>query len=261
MTPFSAPGRVRRAPRTMMDDSKARCQHEKIMEPCRPKHRAAPAAPGASSTKERARLAERKKDLKPEKLTAIRKALGSRSVVLIGLMGAGKTAVGRRLAAKLDLSFTDADTEIELAAGQTVSEIFADYGEPYFRQGEARVIARLLGGGPQVLATGGGAYMDPRTRANIKATGVSVWLKAELPVLLHRVRRRDNRPLLASGDHDKVMRELMETRYPIYAEADITVESREVPHDVIVADVIVALSRWLDREAKAASAKARGKSE
>ena len=136
-----------------------------------------------------------------------------------------------------------------------------EYIARYLRTGEARVIARLLGGGPQVLATGGGAYMDPRTRANIKATGVSVWLKAELPVLLHRVRRRDNRPLLASGDHDKVMRELMETRYPIYAEADITVESREVPHDVIVADVIVALSRWLDREAKAASAKARGKSE
>jgi shikimate kinase len=169
-------------------------------------------------------------------------------------MGAGKTAVGKRLAVKLDLPFTDADSEIELAAGQTVSEIFTEYGEPYFRQGEARVIARLLRGGPQVLATGGGAYMDARTRANIKAAGVSIWLKAELPVLLHRVRRRDNRPLLASGDPDKVMRELMEKRYPFYAEADITVESREVPHEVIVADVAEALDRWLDREAKAAGA-------
>lgn len=181
--------------------------------------------------------------------------------MLIGLMGAGKTAVGRRLAAKLDLPFTDADSEIELAAGQTVSEIFADYGEPYFRQGESKVIARLLQGGPQVLATGGGAFMDARTRANIKAAGICVWLKADLPVLLHRVRRRDNRPLLASGDPDKVMRELMEKRYPVYAEADITVESREIPHDVIVADVVEALDRWLDRETKAAAAKGHDKSE
>ena len=223
-------------------------------------------APGVASDrrldKGRARLAERKKDLKPERLTAIREALGARSIVLIGLMGAGKTAVGRRLAAKLDLPFTDADTEIELAAGQSVSEIFADYGEPYFRKGESRVIARLLlEGGPQVLATGGGAYMDEATRANIKGRGISIWLRAELPVLLHRVRRRDNRPLLASGDPDKVMRELMKKRYPIYAEADITVESRDVPHELIVADTVEALVRWLDREAKAAGGKARGKGE
>jgi shikimate kinase len=179
--------------------------------------------------------------------------------VLIGLMGAGKTAVGRRLANRLELPFTDADNEIELAAGQTVSEIFAEHGEPYFRQGESRVIARLLQGGPQVLATGGGAYMDAGTRANIKAHGISIWLKAELPVLLHRVRRRDNRPLLASDDPDKVMRELMEKRYPIYAEADITVESRDVAHDLIVGDVVEALVRWLDKEAKAAADKSRGK--
>jgi shikimate kinase len=140
-----------------------------------------------------------------------------------------------------------------------VSEIFAEHGEPYFRQGESRVIARLLQGSPQVLATGGGAYMDPRTRANIKARGVSIWLKAELPVLLHRVRRRDNRPLLASDDPDKVMRELMEKRYPIYAGADITVESRDVAHDLIVGDVVEALARWLDKEARAAAAKSRGK--
>ena len=205
------------------------------------------------------RLAERKKELKPERLARIREALVARSIVLIGLMGAGKTAVGRRLANRLDLPFTDADTEIEIAAGQTVSEIFTEHGEPYFRQGESRVIARLLQGGPQVLATGGGAYMDARTRANIKARGISIWLKAELPVLLHRVRRRDNRPLLASDDPDKVMRELMEKRYPIYAEADITVESRDVAHDLIVGDVVEALSRWLDKEAKAAAAKSRGK--
>jgi|RhiMetdeSRZDD1v2_1073273.scaffolds.fasta_scaffold342280_3 shikimate kinase len=205
------------------------------------------------------RLAERKKELKPERLARIREALVARSIVLIGLMGAGKTAVGRRLANRLDLPFTDADTEIEIAAGQTVGEIFTEHGEAYFRQGESRVIARLLQGGPQVLATGGGAYMDARTRANIKARGISIWLKAELPVLLHRVRRRDNRPLLDSDDPDKVMRELMEKRYPIYAEADITVESRDVAHDLIVGDVVEALSRWLDKEAKAAAAKSRGK--
>jgi len=205
------------------------------------------------------RLTERKKELTPERQARIREALAARSIVLIGLMGAGKTAVGRRLAAKLDLRFTDADSEIEIAAGQTVSEIFAEHGEPYFRQGETRVIARLLEGGPQVLATGGGAYMDARTRANIKARGVSVWLKAELPVLLHRVRRRGNRPLLDSGDPDKVMRNLMEKRYPVYAEADITVESRDLPHDVIVSEVVEALSRWLCCGAKQAAGKGRGK--
>jgi shikimate kinase len=205
------------------------------------------------------RLAERKKELNQELLARIREALAARSIVLIGLMGAGKTAVGRRLANRLDLPFTDADSEIELAAGQTVSEIFAEHGEPYFRQGESRVIARLLQGGPQVLATGGGAYMDSRTRANIKARGISIWLKAELPVLLHRVRRRDNRPLLTSGDPDKAMRELMKKRYPIYTEADITVESRDVPHDVIVADVVETLARWLGCDTKQAAAKGRGK--
>jgi shikimate kinase len=205
-------------------------------------------------------LAERKKEKKERRLASIRDALGSRSIVLIGLMGAGKTAVGKRLAARLDLPFLDADHEIELAAGQTISEIFAEHGEPYFRSGEAKVIARLLGGGPEVLATGGGAYMDARTRTNIKAQGISVWLKAELPVLLHRVRRRDHRPLLAARSTDAVMRELMKKRYPVYADADITVESRDVPHDVIVSDVVEALVRFLDDEAKAAPRR-RGKSE
>ena len=205
------------------------------------------------------RLTERKKELTPERQARIREALAARSIVLIGLMGAGKTAVGRRLASKLDLPFTDADSEIELAAGQTVSEIFAEHGEPYFRQGETKVIARLLQGGPQVLATGGGSYMDAHTRANIKARGVSVWLKAELPVLLHRVRRRGNRPLLASGEPNKMMRDLMEKRYPVYAEANITVESRDLPHDVIVSEVVDALSRWLGCDTKQAGGKGRGK--
>jgi len=205
-------------------------------------------------------LAERKKEKKERRLASIREALGSRSIVLIGLMGAGKTAVGKRLAARLDLPFLDADHEIELAAGQTISEIFAEHGEPYFRSGEAKVIARLLGGGPEVLATGGGAYMDAHTRANIKAQGISVWLKAELPVLLHRVRRRDHRPLLTAGTPEVVMRELMKRRYPVYAGADITVESRDVPHDVIVSDLVEALVRFLDEEAKSAPRR-RGKSE
>ncbi len=198
-------------------------------------------------------LSDHKKDDRQERLLAIRKALGPRSVVLIGLMGAGKTAVGRRLANRLDLPFIDADSEIEEAAGASISEIFAEHGEAYFRQGERKVIARLLENGPQVLATGGGAYMNPDTRANIKAHGLSVWLKADIKVLMKRVGRRDNRPLLAAGDPEKVMKRLMEERYPIYAEADVTVESRDVPHDVIVGAVIDALADKLGYRANADS--------
>jgi shikimate kinase len=196
-------------------------------------------------------LSDHKKDDRQERLLAIRKALGPRSVVLIGLMGAGKTAVGRRLANQLDLPFIDADGEIEVAAGASISEFFAEHGEAYFRQGERKVIARLLENGPQVLATGGGAYMNPDTRANIKAHGLSVWLKADIKVLMKRVGRRDNRPLLATGDPEKVMKRLMEERYPIYAEADVTVESRDVPHDVIVGAVIDALADQLGYKANA----------
>ena len=196
-------------------------------------------------------LSDHKKDDRQEGLLAIRKALGPRSVVLIGLMGAGKTAVGRRLANRIDLPFIDADSEIEVAAGASISEIFAEHGEAYFRQGERKVIARLLENGPQVLATGGGAYMNPDTRANIKAHGLSVWLKADIKVLMKRVGRRDNRPLLAAGDPEKVMKRLMEERYPIYAEADVTVESRDVPHDVIVGAVIDALADTLGYKASA----------
>ena len=190
-------------------------------------------------------LAEHSKDDRERRLAEIRQSLGARSIVLIGLMGAGKTAVGRRLANRLELPFIDADTEIEQAAGQSIKEIFAEHGEDYFREGERKVIARLLEGGPQVLATGGGAYMNPQTRDAIKAQGLSVWLKADLRVLLKRVQRRDHRPLLATGDPETVMRTLMAERNPVYAEADITVESREVPHDLVVGAVIDALAAKL----------------
>lgn len=172
---------------------------------------------------------------------AIRAALGRRSVVLVGLMGCGKSAIGRRLASKLGLPFVDADEEIERAAGKSIEDIFAEHGEPYFRDGERKVLARLLRTGPQVLATGGGAFMNDETRAAVGESGVSVWLKAELPLLVRRVGRRGNRPLLKDGDPETVLRNLMTTRYPVYAEADITVESRDVPHEVIVAEIVERL--------------------
>lgn len=168
--------------------------------------------------------------------------LGTRSVVLVGLMGCGKTAVGRRLAPQLGLPFIDADEEIEKAAGKTIEEIFADHGEAYFRDRERRVMARLLAAGPQVLATGGGAFMSDETRENVRRAAISVWLKAELGLLVKRVSKRDHRPMLKGRNAETVMKELMETRYPVYATADIIVESRDVPHDTIVAEVIQALA-------------------
>ena len=176
-----------------------------------------------------------------EQAAAVRKALGARCVVLIGLMGAGKTAIGRRLAGRLDLPFTDADSEIETAAGQSISDIFAEHGEDYFRAGERKVIRRLLKQGPQVLATGGGAYMNEETRANIASLGISVWLKADLDILMARVLRRDHRPLLKTADPEAVMRELMQQRYPVYAQADIAIQSRDVPHEVIVDEIVSGL--------------------
>lgn len=167
--------------------------------------------------------------------------LGDRSIVLVGLMGCGKSSVGRRLASKLGLTFVDADEEIERVAAKSIVEIFTDHGEAYFRDGERRVIARLLGNGPQVLATGGGAFINPETRAKIKERGISVWLRADLPVLMRRVSKRDTRPLLKAADPEAVMRDLMEKRYPVYAEADITLESRDVPHDVIVSEAMAAI--------------------
>jgi shikimate kinase len=178
----------------------------------------------------------------------IREKLGTRSIVLVGLMGAGKSTVGRRLAQKLGLPFLDADHEIEAAAGMTIPDIFSIFGEAYFRDGERRVIARLLQEGPLVLATGGGAFMSEETRSNIAAAGVSIWLKAELDVLMRRVRKRSNRPLLQNPDPEGTMRKLMEVRHPVYAQADITVESHEVPHDRVVAELIEALDAWLDGE-------------
>jgi shikimate kinase len=175
-------------------------------------------------------------------IEAVKRSLNGRSIVLVGLMGAGKSTVGRRLAQKLGLEFTDADVEIERAAGKTVPDIFRDHGEAYFREGERKVIARLLDSGPQVLATGGGAFMNEETRHNIASRGISVWLRADMNLLMKRVRRRDNRPLLKAEDPEEVMRQLIAQRYPVYGQADVTVESRDVPHNSIVSDVIRALA-------------------
>jgi shikimate kinase len=177
--------------------------------------------------------------------TALAAALGRRSIVLVGMMGAGKSSIGRRVAARLGIAFVDADVEIEEAAGMSIADIFAAHGEPYFRAGEARVIARLLEHGPQVLATGGGAFMNEQTRANIRDKGVSVWLKAELDVLTRRLRRRNDRPLLKTADPVATLANLLAERDPIYGEADVTVMSREIPHDLIVGEIIAAVGSKL----------------
>ncbi len=169
--------------------------------------------------------------------------------MLVGLMGAGKTNIGRRLATRLQLPFVDADSEIEAAAGETIPEIFENRGEAAFREGERRVIARLLEGPVQVLATGGGAYMDAQTRALISERSISVWLRAELEVLVQRVARRSNRPLLKQGDPREVLSQLIERRYPVYAEADIVVDSIEGPPELTLARVVDALQHYFKREA------------
>src|SRR5215468_6420848 len=169
-------------------------------------------------------------------------ALGKRSIVLVGIMGAGKSSVGKRLSARLGIPFVDADTEIEEAHRMTIPEIFTKYGEPYFRAGEARVIARLLDSGPQVLATGGGAFMNADTRALVATKGISVWLKADFDTLLKRIRRRNDRPLLKTDDPSATLKALIDQRYPIYAEADLTVQSREIAHEAIVEEVISGLT-------------------
>ncbi len=179
-------------------------------------------------------------------IAAVRVLLGRRSIVLVGMMGVGKSSVGRRLAARLGIPFVDADSEIEKAAGMSIPDIFARHGEADFRGGEARVIARLLESGPQVLATGGGAFMNPNTRNAVRAKGVSIWLKAELDVLLRRIsKRRNERPLLQSGDPAETLRALLAERAPTYAEADLTVHSSDVSHDAIVADIMTALAAFL----------------
>jgi shikimate kinase len=171
--------------------------------------------------------------------SAIVSALGRRSIVLVGMMGAGKSSVGRRLAARLGIRFVDADAEIESAAGMTIAEIFAKHGEPDFRAGEKRVIARLLDNGPQVLATGGGSIMDQNTRDLIHIKGISVWLKADLDVLMKRTRRRNDRPLAEK------IQDLLPLREPVYALSDIVVQSRDEPHDIIVDEIIVKLAKPL----------------
>ena len=172
------------------------------------------------------------------------RALGGRSIVLIGMMGAGKSSIGRRLAGRLGIPFIDADAEIESAAGMTIPEIFEKHGEPYFRAGEARVIARLLDNGPQVLATGGGSIMDPQTRALIGQKGISIWLKADIDVLLKRTKRRNDRPLVEK------IKDLLPVREPIYAQADIIIQSRDEPHDTIIDEIMEELPKRLGLRAE-----------
>ena len=178
----------------------------------------------------------------------------AKTIVLVGLMGAGKSSIGRRLAQALCLPFVDADSEIEAAAGLTIAEIFARDGEAAFRNGERRVIARLLENPTQVLAAGGGAFMDPATRALIRARAISIWLRADLELMLARVSRRNNRPLLRNGDPREVLSRLMAERYPIYAEADLTVDSIDGPPDATLASVLDALGRYLGTPAAARAA-------
>jgi len=178
-------------------------------------------------------------------LPALNNLALNRGIVLIGLMGAGKSSVGRRLAKCLDLPFSDADQEIEKAADCAIEEIFARHGEAAFRAGERRVIARLLDGPPQVLATGGGAFMDSETRTAISEKGISIWLRAELAVLLERVLRRNHRPLLKQGDPEQILLQLMAERDPVYGLADLTVSSNQGPHENVVEDIVEALQRHL----------------
>ena len=174
-------------------------------------------------------------------------AAAHRSIVMVGLMGAGKSSIGRRLATRLEMPFADADMEIEAAAGCSITEFFARHGEVEFREGERRVIARLLEGAPIVLATGGGAFMDEDTRAAVAKSGISVWLRADLNTLVRRTALRNSRPLLNNADPARSLEDLMKTRYPVYALADITVESDDGPLDATVARVVDALAAYNDQ--------------
>lgn len=179
----------------------------------------------------------------------VARLLAGRTLVMIGMMGAGKSSIGRRLANRLGVPFVDADTEIELAANASISEIFDRHGEAYFRDGERRVIQRLLHDGPKVVATGGGAFIQPETRAAIQANAISIWLKADRDLLLSRVKRRNNRPLLRDGDPAEIIDRLIAERYPIYAEAAIHIQSRDIAHEMVIDDILAALDDYLGREA------------
>jgi shikimate kinase len=175
--------------------------------------------------------------------------IGHRPIVLIGMMGAGKTTVGRRLAARLGRHFVDSDEEVEKAAGMTIEDIFRAHGEADFRAGEVKVIARLLKDGNIVLGTGGGAFINPETRALVKSSALSVWIKADFDLLFQRVSRRSNRPLLKTANPRETLQKLIEARYPIYAEADVTVVSRDIPQDQVAGEVIDALAEHLREKA------------
>lgn len=187
-----------------------------------------------------------KKCIDPNDAYRIRTALAGRNIVFVGMMGSGKSAIGKRLAANLELPFADADSAIEEAAGMSISDIFESFGERHFREGERKVIARLLGEGPMVLSSGGGAYMDADTRALIAERGTSIWLKADIETLLERVRRKDNRPLLKNGDPETIMLDLLKAREPTYALADIIVESRNQSHETVVEAVAMKLIEHLE---------------
>ncbi len=190
------------------------------------------------------------RDAPAESLEArVARLLDGRTIAMVGMMGAGKSSIGRRLAARLGLPFVDADTEIEKAANATITEIFEQHGEEYFRDGERRVIQRLLDGAPKILATGGGAFIQPETRAAIQAGAISIWLKADRDLILSRVKRRSNRPLLNTGDLGPVVDRLISERYPIYAESNIHIQSRDVAHDVVIEDIFAALDAYLSEHA------------
>src|ERR1700730_13800178 len=193
------------------------------------------------------------------RMASLVSALGRRSIVLIGLMGSGKTTTGRRLAQELGIEFVDADEEIEAAAGLSITEIFARHGENSFRDGERRVMARLLRDGPRVLASGGGAFMNEETRARIALSGISIWLKTDQDVLWRRVRKRSHRPLLQRGDPEQTLRTLLEQRYPVYALADVTVVSRDGPHELAVEEAIAGIECFLRSSAELTPRAARPK--
>ena len=205
-------------------------------------------APGLSWRKPRQKKAMTLKS-QPNRAESLLERLGQRSIVFVGLMGAGKTAIGRKVAGEIGIPFVDSDHEIETVSRTSIADLFEFYGEPEFRALEQRVILRLLEGGPQVLSTGGGAFMNEQTRSSIADTAVSVWLKADIDVLMQRVAKKQNRPLLKNADPRGVMQKLIDERYPVYALADLTVPTRDAHKEVIAEEVLQALERYLENEA------------